>query len=331
MEQQEYITRLRQAMEKKQYPAQYIQLCCTYAQTLINKNLPVFFDAQHINSVLRLGDIQEDYYNRFIVKKGKKHRLITAPSKPLKLRQRWILDNILSKIEISEYAHGFAKNRSIVTNAVTHISQPVAFCFDIKDFFPSIKEKSVADIFKNAGYSDSVSAKFASLCCYEGVVPQGAPTSPYIANVVCVTMDEELAAMSQQLGARYTRYADDITISCDRDITPHMRDIENIINAYGFQLNADKTRVFGENRPKFITGLVVGEDIRIRKAFKRKLKQEIHFCKKFGVTVHLENSNNAKSINYKEHLYGKAYYVKMVEPELGIHFLKELDEIVWPI
>ena len=78
-----------------------------------------------------------------------------------------------------------------------------------------------------------------------------------------------------------------------------------------------------------VTGLVVSDDIRVPKSFKRKLKQEIYYCKKFGVAAHLENSKVKKCANYREHLYGKAYYVKMVEPEIGERFLSELDSIEW--
>jgi hypothetical protein len=139
-----------------------------------------------------------------------------------------------------------------------------------------------------------------------------------------------VADLCLSFGACYTRYADDITVSCDVDIAPIFKKLERIVNLHGFQLNHEKTRFFGYSKPKFITGLVVGEDIRVQKRFKRRLKQDIYFCKKFGVTTHLENSNADHFINYREHLYGKAYYIKMVEPEVGERFIVELDKIAWP-
>lgn len=106
--------------------------------------------------------------------------------------------------------------------------------------------------------------------------------------------------------------------------------IAEIIKKYGFSINNNKTRIFKENERKLITGLPVKEDgLKIPKKFKRRLKQEIYYCKKFGVSTHLENIASARSVNFKEYLYGKAYYIKMVEPQTGEYFLRQLDEIQW--
>lgn len=87
----------------------------------------------------------------------------------------------------------------------------------------------------------------------------------------------------------------------------------------------------GPNFPKRITGLVVQNGtVRVPKHFKRTLRQEIHYCLKYGVLTHLENTKSTRSINYREHLYGKAYYINMVEPQEGKLYLAQLDQIEWP-
>lgn len=330
MEQYEYIKRLEYEMQSR-YDRKYINICIMYANKLLNKSLPVIFDTEHIVKILQLHRIKLDYYSEFIIrgKKGKE-RLICAPSRSLKSRQRWILDNILYKINVSSCCEGFIKKHSTLTNAKKHVGYGQILNMDISDFFPSITEAQIENVFFKAGYTHEVSAVLAKICCHEEKLPQGAPTSPYLANIVCLELDDELMQYSKNHGIMYSRYADDMTFSGNTDMEKHVTELEEIIRKNGFHVNERKTHIYKGNQRKLVTGLIVKDDgLSVPRNFKRKLKQEIYYCKKFGVAVHLENTNAEKKVNFKEYLYGKAYYVKMVEPLTGQNFLEELNSINW--
>ncbi len=327
----DYLQRLRNEMlQKGTYDMAYIQKCLSYAENLLSRNLPVLFDENHVNAVLRMWNLKFPCYTVFWITGEKRSREITAPSRKLKLRQRWILDEILEKEPVGACCHGFVKGRSIVTNAGEHIGKKQILVMDIKDFFPSIKELQILKIFRDMGYSASAAARLADICCYEGELPQGAPTSPYLANLRCRELDSRLEEIALQYGLTYTRYADDMTFSGDRELDFLTLLVERELVQYGFASNCVKTRIYRENDRKIVTGLLVKEDgLRIPKQFKRKLKQEIYYCKRFGVSTHLQNTGGAAYVNFREYLYGKAYYIKMVEPREGEMYLRQLDSIPW--
>lgn len=327
----EYIQRLVSGMARAGiYEEAYIKKCCSYAEDLLEKNLPVIFDRRHVDQILEMSRLLFPYYNVFTVKGKNKDRKITAPSLKLKMRQRWILDQILIKTPLCNCCHGFVKGRSIVTNAKKHIGNKQTLLLDIKDFFPSIKQDNVKSIFISLGYSKSAAFRLAEICCFEGVLPQGAPTSPCLANIRCRDLDDELFQMAKLYNIEYTRYADDMAFSADIDLFFLIEIVKNILTKYDFTVNESKTRIYKEGSRKLITGILVKEDcLKLPKQFKRKLKQEIYYCKKYGVSTHLENTNSLSRVNFKEYLYGKVYYLKMVEPELGNYYLEQLDSVSW--
>ena len=327
----DYVIRLQNELEAQSYPSNIIQKCCTYAESLLSEGLPVLFDANHVYRVLQLQKVDLNSYHMFSVSQTNKNRIITAPSLQLKKRQQWILSTILSKVSVSPYAHGFEVGHSIKTNAFPHINNDYVLCLDIKDFFPSIPKESVITVFKSLGYTTSASIMLASICCFNNVLPQGAPTSPRLSNILFKELDTKLAALAAEENAVYSRYADDITFSASHSLEKLFQKAKHLLHDAGFRLNKAKIRFYGPTAPKTITGLIVQKGtIRVPKHFKRSLKQEIYFCKKLGVLTHLENIGATRFINYREHLYGKAYYIHMIEPNEGAAFLKELDEIDWP-
>lgn len=325
----DYIQRLEEAMHQiETYKPEYIAKCLQYAQKLLVSELPVLFDRKHVNMVLKMWQLKFPCYNLFYIKSKRKYREIVAPSLKLKRRQRWILENILEKIPLSQYCHGFVHGRSIVTNARTHIGKDRILTMDIQDFFPSIKEEQVREVFQSAGYSFSAAERLTEICCFQGKLPQGAPSSPYLANLFCRKMDGELGEIARKYELIYTRYADDMTFSGDKDLEFLIPLVEDTLQKYGFSANKEKTRI-GKNH-KMVTGLLIEENtLKVPKYFKRRLKQEIYYCKKFGVFSHLQNTGEINRVNFREYLYGKAYYIKMVEPKTGEKFLKDLDSIQW--
>lgn len=329
---QDYIKRLQTAMERNSRGPREIEACCEYAGRLLDARLPVLFDAAHVQSVLRLKEIDwNQAYHVFPISQGVKTRTVTAPSLPLKTRQRWILTEILPRFEVSPRAHGFEPGRSIKTNAELHAGHEYALCLDIHDFFPSIRKESVIRVFLEAGYSRGASSALAEVCCFKKALPQGAPTSPRLSNIIFKELDERLEAMARRRGITYSRYADDLTFSSHGGMGNILREVECLLRPQGFLLNEEKVHFYGPGAPKRITGLVVQNgSVRVPKEYKRRLKQEIYYCKKYGVLTHLENTGAKKFVHYREYLYGKAYYIHMIEPEAGNIYLEELDQIRWP-
>jgi retron-type reverse transcriptase len=338
MSRENYLADLKEVIVAKNSDEEYINRCMTYAIRLYNSNLPVIFDRKHLALLIGIDyyelniilNCEELHYTEInIAKKTGGIRKILSPSITLKYIQRWILDNILSKIKISEFATGFCKEKSIVTNALKHIGKECVINFDIKDFFPSINQDRVFRIFYYYGYTKDVSYTLSKLCTYAGFLPQGSPASPYISNIVCLKLDKRLSLLSNKYKCDYSRYADDITISGYYGINKLVEIIPEIIKDEGFEVNAKKTRIAFKYQRQEITGLIVNSGrITIPQKYKSKLNQEIYYCKKFGVSNHLNHIGCNKSF-FKEHIYGKAYFVNMIEPELGIKILSELDKIKW--
>lgn len=324
-----YIDRLRQAMEGK-YSEEYINYCAEYAAKLLDKNLPVIYDARHVDEILRLHGIKPDCYHIFVIAGKNKERKITAPSREIKQRQQWILEEILEKQDVSDNCHGFVKKRSILTNAKMHMGHKNILNLDISNFFPSITETMVIFQFQQMGYSKSAAEALAGVCCYEGKLPQGAPTSPYMSNLILKNMDQDLENFCQKKGITYTRYADDMSFSSNEEIEGFFKDIKFIIGKYSFEINEKKTCYYQDPYRKIVTGLVVKEnEVCIPKKFKRKFRQEIYYCRHLGVQRHLENTGNQERTGFREYMYGKAYFIAMVEPETGKKYLEALDEIEW--
>lgn len=333
-----YISCLKEELRKEEYNEDYLKICVEYASRLLDNSLPVVFDTNHLALLLNVKGnilskhlILDDYYYREIKipKKNGGMRDICMPSSSMKGIQRWILDNILYQIPVSKASTAFCTDRSIVTNAKIHLENECVINFDIKDFFPSIKFDEIFRIFYYYGYTKEISFVLAKLCTYKGVLPQGSPASPYLSNIICLKLDKRLQSIANKFDANYTRYADDITISGEYRIKGCMDIVEKIIKDEGFFVNQNKTRISYKHQRQEVTGLLVNSQrVRVNKNYKRKIKQEIYYCLKYGVSDHLRHIECDKSF-FKEYLYGKVYFVKMVEPEIGNCLLEELDSINW--
>ena len=235
----------------------------------------------------------------------------------------------LYNIRVSDYAMGFRKKYSIATNAKIHTGKKCVVNMDLKDFFPSITQKQVFQIFYYYGYTIDVSYLLSRLCTHEGRVPQGAPTSPYLSNIICLKLDKRLSKLAEKCEADYTRYADDITFSGGAGLKSIILRVKEIIEDEGFVVNEKKTRIQFDYQGQEVTGInVSGEKITVNKRYKKKIFQEIYYCKKYGPSNHLKHVGCDKRF-YKEHMYGKAYFVHMIEPDIGKEILRQLDEIRW--
>lgn len=334
-----YLRKLEKKLTDRRKGNNFRKACLNYAENILKNKAPVIFDYKHFRDLIGDNDnvlkyyimLDENfYYKKYkIIKKSGGERTIVTPSFTLKYIQRWILDNILYCIPVSENSHGFTKKKSIFTNAEKHLSKDVVINIDIKDFFPTIKFKEVFRVFKKLGYTKHLSFIFAKLCTYQKTLPQGAPTSPYLSNIISSKIDKRIMSLVKKYYGDYTRYADDITISGKYGIEKCIPLVKQIIKSEGFELNEKKFRISYSYQKQEVTGLIVNSNkVKINKKYKNSVKQEIFFCKKYGVEDHLIKIESKKSF-YKEHLYGKVYFINMVEPELGKFLLKQLDEIEW--
>lgn len=339
MDKTEYLTSLQNGLKAAGKGDKYATLCCNYASRLLDSNLPVLFDNKHLAAVLGITPLDfgkllysiDDfcYHEVRIPKKNGNFRTLDIPSVDLKHIQRWILDNILNKMHVSGYANGFVKSKSILTNAQKHTNSECIANIDLRDFFPTVKFEQVFRIFKYYGYTKELSYSLSKLCTYRGILPQGSPASPAITNIICLKLDKRLSALAKKYEAVFSRYADDITFSGKKAIVHLLPHAIDIIHDEGFSVNSDKTHISFRHQRQEVTGLIVnGDTVRVSQKFKKQFRKEIYYCKKYGVRSHLEHINSHHSF-YKEHMYGKAYFINMVEPPLGEELLRLLDSISW--
>lgn len=330
---------IEHALEVGMITEEEYKLLREYSQRLIDNNVPIIYNLRHLRQLLEIRKVEqpqlfgwEKYksYTTFkIPKKNGDKRIIEAPNVRMKRIQYWIKENILDKFSVSSYAKGFVKGVSIYHNAQPHVGQDVLINIDLKDFFPSIEYADVYKVFKYIGYTDSVSRLLTTLCTNsKDVLPQGAPTSPVLSNLVSLKLDKRLSRFAEKIGANYTRYADDITFSGGKHILRYESVIKSIIADEGFSINKDKYRVQFSFQRQEVTGLTVNTKVGVSKNLTKELENAIYYSKKYGIADHMKRIGCERGF-YKEHLYGIAYFIKMVDVEKGKKYLQELDGIDW--
>lgn len=294
-----------------------------YIKVLEQNNVPIIFDFNHLRLLMGRSDLYftsvinspENHYRSFkLRKRNGGFREILAPYPALLEMQYWIYNNILKKIPVSSYSHGFVCKKSIITNAKIHLNQKELLKLDLKDFFPSITINRIIYVFKSLGYTNKVAFYLASLCSYEGTLPQGAPTSPYLSNIIAKKLDKRLIGLSKRYDLRYTRYADDLTFSGNSIPTKLLEYINEIVTSEGFVINPEKTRLYKNGGKRIVTGIsVIGNELKLPKNYRRSLRQELHFIIKYGYESHIKKKKIRK-INYIEVLLGRVNFWLSVEP-----------------
>lgn len=316
---------------------QDIRTFLSYAKNLYLKNFPVIYDQAHLaervgynlSYIRRAANDPEHFYRKFkIAKKSGGVREISEPLPSLKEIQRWVLDNILSVIPVNPCAKAFIVGRDVRDNARFHRNQKFVLNVDIRNFFPSISERQVRMIFLRAGYSPEVGELLTQLCCLDGVLPQGAPTSPYISNLVCRPLDARLFGYAKKNKLRYTRYSDDMTISGEMEPTEVLQFVKKVCREHGFIIHPDKIRILGPGRQKRVTGIVVNRHLQVPRQTRRSLRQSLYYINKFGLDEHLKYTGNNRR-NFLDHLLGKVNYVLFVNPrdEEARNWLSQLRQL----
>lgn len=286
-------------------------------------------------------------YLRFTVpKRDGAAREICAPKSQLRGVQRQILRRVLDRVPVHPAAHGFVAGRSTVTNAEAHLGAEVLLKFDLTDFFPTIHYNRVVGLFASLGYpsgnglfgtddrSRQVAPTLARLCTYAhdprafmtGLVPQGAPTSPALSNLVCRGLDARLDGLARRNGGAYTRYADDLTFSFPADPPAIGRFrwwVDQVCHQEGFFVNRKKSRVIRRSQRQTVTGIVTNDALRVPRDQRRRFRATLHNCRLHG----LESQSRGRP-GFADYLRGFASYIHMVDPEEGAALLKQVDELL---
>jgi RNA-directed DNA polymerase len=224
------------------------------------------------------------------------HRLIHAPKRRLKAIQRALHEQLVSKLPVSPFAHGFREGRSVATNAAHHVAKPVVIKLDIADCFPTIHVGRVRGLLIACGYGYPVAQTLAVLMTEPPRQPvkldgtlyhvpvgprvcvQGAPTSPGLCNAILRRLDYRLAGLARKYGFDFTRYADDLTFSGhDRaSIKPILTISARIAREEGLPLNREKTRVLPSGQRQTVTGVTVNQVAGLSRQERRRLRAALH-------------------------------------------------------
>ncbi|MFG4001367.1 reverse transcriptase domain-containing protein [Flavobacterium aquidurense] len=335
--QQLYAERFTQKALENGFSSDYINKCLSYANPLLENNLPVVYNIDHLSGLVgynisyikRAVKFQKYFYREFeIEKRNGKKRTLYEPLPSLKEIQLWILNEILYKLKVSRYAKAYVPKRSIKEHTIYHTDEPFVLTLDIKKFFNSIKFEYVESLFRNIGYSEKMSNLFTKLCFRDNELPQGAPTSPYISNLILKEFDSAVSNYCMGNKIKFTRYADDLAFSGNLNAEEIEKLVKDELSKIGLELNDDKRKLMEPNQPQLISGIIVNKKAQLPKKVRNSLRNEMYYIKKFGLENHLEQTKQKKT-NYIKHLLGRINYLLQINPrdKEFIEYRKFLHEL----
>lgn len=288
-------------------------------------------------------------------------RLILIPPKSLAVAQNWLVQNVLRYTVAHPASFAFHPESSPVQAAEQHPSTKWLLKVDIQDFFHSVSEGRVSAIFAGLGFPKLLAFELARLCTvaadrgagknpqpfagpinyydnpFEGFLPQGAATSPMLANLAMVSVDEALSGIAKRTGFRYSRYADDLAFSTKKDssiaqMNRLKREVIAVLNHNGFRPNLRKTVIRGPGSRRIILGMLVdGADPRLSKEYKDNIRLHLYFLtsQKHGPQKHALSRKTGVSSLY-HHVRGLISWAKQVEPAYGQLALEKFQTADWP-
>jgi len=289
-----------------------------------------------------------------VPKKSGQMRKISAPSTALKIIQRKLSQVLYSVYDPKASVHGFIPSRSILTNAKPHLRKRFVLNIDLKDFFDSIHFGRVRGVFMAPPYNlpQDVSRVLAQICCFSRKLPQGAPTSPVVSNMICARLDSQLRLLAKEHHCTFTRYADDITFSTTLPVFPQrlayinfdLKEDEekvvlggslvSIVRENGFEINWKKVRLQHRSHHQEVTGITVNQFPNVKRKFIREISMMLHIWDKYGLESarkrHLGLISEALKISeeevsdFREMLRGKINFLGMVRGKNDSIYLKYL-------
>lgn len=241
----------------------------------------------------------ENMYKSFKISKAnsKDGRQINAPNKKLKTIQRKLADVLTCVYTPKVCSYGFVQDKNNIGNARNHVKRSLVLNVDLKDFFTQIHLGRVRGMLMKPPYDigKEAATTIAQIACYNGKLPQGAPSSPIITNMICVSLDNSLMRLAKATGCTYTRYADDISFSTYKKEFPvavvyvdetgvHIgKKLAQILEKHNFQINPQKVTLRKKTQHQEVTGLTVNAFTNVRRDYVRKLRSILDHCKRDGV------------------------------------------------
>ncbi|WP_022904243.1 reverse transcriptase family protein [Curtobacterium sp. B8] len=298
------------------------------------------------------------YRHTWTVRPGRTPRLLEAPMHLLRRAQRTVLDELLTTLPVHDAAHGFVPGRSIVTSAARHVGTDVVVTMDLTSFFATVRAPSVYGVFRNAGFAEPVAHVLTGLCVHEvpphvlrampgggggsldervalrralaeAHLPQGAPTSPALANLALRHLDARLTGWAAAAGATYTRYADDLTFSGGAALATRVdafiAGVDRIVRDQGHEVNPHKTRVRRRGVRQAVTGVVVNDRLSPGRAEVDRLHAILHNCVRHGPA----SQNRDGHPEFRAHLLGRIGWVGQTHPARAARLRAEFDRIDW--
>lgn len=351
---------IKKKFDKLQTKADFLALL-NYTKHLIYGEKTIPFEIKHLN-YHSTPNANRKRYTKFLVKKkqAESNRIIHAPIKGLKEIQKCL--NIIFQViyEINPVAMGFVEGKSIVDNAKMHVNSLYVFNIDLKDFFSTIDQARIWGRLKYSPFNLNENKKrldlaniIAYLCCNEmeverlnekgdwikekrSVLPQGAPTSPIISNIICERLDKRLIGVAKRFGLKYSRYADDITFSSMHDIyksnSEFMIELNRIISDQNFYIKESKTRLQKKGYRQEVTGIIVNEKVNVNPRYIKQLRMWLYYWENYGyekaskyfTPLYLADKGHTKkgTPNLENVLRGKLDYLKMVKGNSNPLYLK---------
>lgn len=333
------------------------------ATRLISKN--IFLSLRTPREVADLLDIEygrlvyhlykikdEDKYKSFnLPKKTGGVREINSPVTALKLIQQKLNEILLDVYQPKPSVYGYVRKRNIVLNARKHKRAKFILNLDLENYFPSINFGRVRGLFMGKPYylPASVATVLAQICCHKNALPQGAPTSPTISNMICGQMDSQLQTLAMKNKCYYTRYADDITFSTFLKEFPESiakfisinevivsQELQTIINSNGFSINGKKVRLQPRYRRQEVTGLTVNKFPNVRRKYVRQVRSMLHAWDKYGITdaekeffIKYEDKSRNPDLEmpaFGQIIKGKIEFLGMVKGKKDAVYLKLLSK-----
>lgn len=295
---------------------------------------------EQLACLYRLSNQTWKYYRvKRIPKRDGGFRELRVPEGLLRMVQRNILHHVLDGRTISPYACAYRKGLSLCDNAMPHLRSSQILKLDIRHFYDDILFPSVYRCaFPGELFPPAAATLLTNLCCYQDRLPQGAPTSPAISNLVMKPFDDSMGEWCAVRNISYTRYCDDMTFSgtfCVKEVYGKVR---SFLEAMGFYLNSSKTKLLNAGQRQMVTGIVVNEKLQVPRTLRRQIRQELYYCKKFGVVEHLRHQQNKNACVQEPEeflitLLGRIQFVLQVNPQdlefmeyrkVCIQFLKSL-------
>ena len=262
-------------------------------------------------------NISKHYHKAKLPKRSGGFRNLSVPDEVLKSIQRQISEVLLIHMPVSRYAKAYRFGSSTLRNAKHHVGKQVVLKLDILHFFDSVRYSTVKDkVFPEEIYAEPLRILLTMLCYHKDALPQGAPSSPAITNIILYEFDELVGHWCRKRNIAYTRYCDDMTFSGEFDPQIVKTVVKSELRKLGLFLNDKKTVVLRSGQRKSVTGIVVNEKPNVPAAYRRKLRQELYYCQKYGIESQIQRSGMDISTDaYIRQLLGRINYVLSIDPQ----------------